>query len=55
MELEKAIAAYRERITHVLSQIDPAPTDNWVKEPTDRLMAPFERAGSGLASEDAST
>ena len=46
MELQEAIAAYRERITHVLSQMDPAPTDEWLKETTDRLMAPFENGGS---------
>ena len=62
MELQEAIAAYRERIMHVLSQKDPAPTDEWLKETTDQLMAPFESGGSddnhlgrGLASGEAST
>jgi hypothetical protein len=47
MELQEAIAAYRERITHVLSQTDPPPTDEWLKDKTDELMAPFD----GLVSE----
>ena len=62
MELQEAIAAYRERITHVLSQMDPAPTDEWVRETTDRLMSPIENGGSdgnqlsrSLASEEPST
>jgi hypothetical protein len=45
MELQEAIAAYRERIEHVLSQ-SPAATDEWVRETTDRLMAPIENGGS---------
>ena len=45
MELQEAIAAYRERITDVLSQ-SPAATDEWVRETTDHLMAPIE-TGNG--------
>ena len=26
--------------------MDPAPTDEWLKETTDQLMAPFENGGS---------
>jgi hypothetical protein len=45
MELQEAIAAYRERIKHVLSQMDPAPTDERLRETTDRLMSPIENGG----------
>jgi hypothetical protein len=62
MELQEAIAAYREQIKHVLSQMDPAPTDEWLTAKTDQLMAPLENGGSGgsrlspaLALEEPST
>jgi hypothetical protein len=44
MELEEAVAAYRERIKHVLSQ-HPAATDAWVRETTDALTASIEKDG----------
>ena len=45
MELEEAIAAYRKRITQVLSQ-SPAAMDARVRETTDRLITPLEDGGS---------
>ena len=45
MELQDAIAAYREQIKHVLSQ-HPAATDEWVRETTDGLMEPLENGKS---------
>lgn len=55
MELQDAITAYREQIKHVLSLMDPAPTEEWVATTADALMAPFEshaRAGTDLSPED---
>jgi hypothetical protein len=56
MELQAAIAAYREQIRHVFSQMEPPQTEEWIAETTDRLMAPFEaRLEEGAGSTGIST
>ena len=45
MELQEA-TPYRERMTYVLSQLHPPPTEGWVEETPDQLTAPFESRGS---------
>lgn len=41
MELHEALARYRAHIESVLAGMTPPPTDAWVRETTDRLMAQF--------------